>query len=265
MIPAGPKLAARLDAVLQTLYLLFNEGYKASHGDDLVRTELCDEAIRLAGILVDHPVGDRPKTHALLALMLLNAARLSARADAEGNMLLLAEQDRSLWNRAIIARGMGHLNQSAAGKEISEFHLQAGIAYCHCAAPTYEATDWRRILLLYDMLTEIDRSPVVALNRAVVISNVQGPEAALDAIGAISLHESLSGYYLYHAVLAHLRYTVGDFKTAAIGFRRAMELTDVTSERAFLRRRLGECGKRNAEIENQRPDGKRKVKAEKLP
>jgi RNA polymerase sigma factor (sigma-70 family) len=264
-IPAGPKLAARLDAVLQTLYLLFNEGYKASHGDDLVRMELCDEAIRLAGILVDHPVGDRPKTHALLALMLLNAARLSARADAEGNMLLLAEQDRGLWNRAIIARGMGHLNQSAAGKEISEFHLQAGIAYCHCAALTYEATDWRRILLLYDMLTEIDRSPVVALNRAVVISNVQGPEAALDAIGAISLHESLSGYYLYHAVVAHLRYTVGDFKTAAIGFRRAIELTDVTSEQAFLRRRLGECEKRNAEIENQRPDGRGRQKAENLP
>ena len=264
-IPAGPKLAARLDAVLQTLYLLFNEGYKASHGDDLVRTELCDEAIRLAGTLVDHPVGDRPKTHALLALMLLNAARLPARADAEGNMLLLAEQDRSLWNRAIIARGIGHLNQSAAGKEISEFHLQAGIACCHCVAPTYEATDWRRILLLYDMLTEIDRSPVVALNRAVVISNVQGPEAALDAIAAISSHESLSGYYLYHAVLAHLRYTVGDFKTAAISFRRAMELTDVTSEQAFLRRRLGECEERNAEIENQRPDGRGRQKAEKLP
>jgi RNA polymerase sigma factor (sigma-70 family) len=264
-IPAGPKLATRLDAVLQTLYLLFNEGYKASHGDDLVRTELCDEAIRLAGILVDHPVGDRPKTHALLALMLLNAARLSARADAEGNMLLLAEQDRSLWNRATIARGMGHLNRSAAGKEISEFHLQAGIACCHCVAPTYEATDWRRILLLYDMLTEIDRSPVVALNRAVVISNVQGPEAALDAIAAISSHESLSAYYLYHAVLAHLRYAVGDFKTAAIGFRRAMELTDVTSEQAFLRRRLGECGKRDAEIEKQRPDGRGRQKAEKLP
>jgi RNA polymerase sigma factor (sigma-70 family) len=246
-IPAGPKLAARLDTVLQTLYLLFNEGYKASHGDDLVRKELCDEAIRLAEILADHPAGDRPRMHALLALMLLNAARLSARADAEGNMLLLAEQDRSLWNRAIIARGLGHLNRSAAGNEISEFHLQAGIAYCHCAAPTYEATDWRRILSLYDMLTEIDRSPVVALNRAVVISNVRGPEAALDAIAAIGSHDFLDGYYLYHAVLAHLCYALGDFEKAAIGFRRAAELTDVTSEQAFLRRRLRESGKRNAE------------------
>jgi RNA polymerase sigma factor (sigma-70 family) len=246
-IPAGPKLEGRLDAVLQTLYLLFNEGYKASHGDDLVRAELCDEAIRLAEILVEHPVGNRPKTHALLALMLMDAARLSARADSEGNLLLLAEQDRSLWNRPVIARGMAHLNQSAAGKEISEFHLQAGIASCHCAASAYEETDWRRILLLYDMLAEIDRSPVVALNRAVVISNVHGPQVALDAIAAIGSQESLSGYYLYHAVLAHFRYALGDFKKAAIGFRRAAELTNVTSEQAFLRRRLGECGKRIAE------------------
>jgi RNA polymerase sigma factor (sigma-70 family) len=255
-IPAGPRLAARLDAVLQTLYLLFNEGYKASHGDELVRKELCEEAIRLVKILVDHPTGDRPKAHALLALMLFNSARLSARADAEGNMLLLAEQDRSLWDRAIIARGLRHLHRSAAGKEISEFHLQAGIAYCHCAAPTYETTDWRRILSLYDMLTEIDRSPVVALNRAVVISNVQGPEAALDAIAATGSRDSLDGYYLYHAVLAHLRYAVGDFAKAAVGFRRAAELTHVTSERVFLRRRLRECGKRNAENrKNQRTEG----------
>ncbi len=179
--------------------------------------------------------------------MLLNAARLSARADAEGNMLLLAEQDRGLWNTAVIARGMGHLNQSAAGTEISEFHLQAGIAYCHCAAPTYEATNWRRILLLYDMLTEIDRSPVIALNRAVAISNVRGPPAALDAVTAIGSHESLNAYYLYHAVQAHLRYALGDFQKAAIGFRRAAELTNVTSEQLFLRRRLEECGKRVAE------------------
>ena len=128
---------------------------------------------------------------------------------------------------------------------MSEFHLQAGIACCHCAAPTYVATDWRRILLLYDLLTEIDRSPVVALNRAVVISNVQGPEAALDAIAAIGSRDSLDGYYLYHAVLAHLRFAVGDFAKAEVGFRRAAELTHVTSERAFLRRRLRECGERN--------------------
>jgi RNA polymerase sigma factor (sigma-70 family) len=243
-IPAGEELAARLDAVLQTLYLLFNEGYKASHGDELVRKDLCEEAIRLGEILLQHPAGDRPKTHALVALMLLNAARLAARADAEGNMLLLAEQDRSLWDRAVIARGLEHFRRSAAGNELSEFHLQAGIAYCHCAAPTHEATDWRRILSLYDMLIEINHSPVVAINRAVAISHVQGPEAALDAIAAISPRELLDGYYLYHAVLAHLHCAVGDLEAAATGFRRALKLTELTSEQAFLRRRLAECGGR---------------------
>jgi RNA polymerase sigma-70 factor (ECF subfamily) len=240
-IPAGEKLAARLDAVLQTLYLLFNEGYKASSGDELVRRDLCEEAIRLGEILVQHPVGNRPKTHALLALMLLNAARLAARADAEGNMLLLAEQDRRLWDRAVIARGLEHFRRSAAGNELSEFHLQAGVAWCHCAVPTHEATDWSRILSLYDMLIEINHSPVVAINRAVAISHVHGPEAALAAIAAISPRDPLDGYYLYHAVVAHLQAALGNLETAAAGFRRALSLTALTSEQAFLRRRLAEC------------------------
>lgn len=243
-IPTGADLGTRLDAVLQTLYLLFNEGYKASHGADLIRKELCDEAIRLVGILVEHPAGDRPRTHALLALMLLNAARLPARADSEGNMLLLAEQDRSLWDRTMIARGLWHLEKSAAGEEVSEFHLQAGIACCHCAAPTYEATDWQRILALYDSLIEMNSSPVVALNRAVAIFDVHGSDAALSALADISPREVLEGYYLYHAVMGHLRYAVGEFEEAAHSFQRALELTNVTSEQAFLRHRLAECSEK---------------------
>src|SRR5882724_4550021 len=123
-IPAGKDLAERLDAVLQALYLLFNEGYKASHGAELIRQDLCHEAIRLTTLLGAHPAGNQPKTHALLSLMLLSGARLSARVDAEGNLLVLAEQDRSRWDRAMIQRGLHHLNQSAAGDEISEFHLE---------------------------------------------------------------------------------------------------------------------------------------------
>ena len=240
-IPAGNELAARLDAVLQALYLLFNEGYKASHGDSLVRQELCEEAIRLVQLLTGHPSGNRPKTHALLALMLLNAARLSGRADAEGNILLLAEQDRSLWDKVMIQRGLWHLNQSAAGEGISEFHLQAGIACCHCTAPTYEATNWSRILSLYDLLIEINNSPVIALNRAVVISNIHGAAAALAVVEAIPAREVLETYYLFHAVLAHLQYTLGDFDQAASRFRRASELAGANSEQAFLARRLAEC------------------------
>src|SRR5947199_5182776 len=133
-IPAGEELARRLDSVLQSLYLLFNEGYKASSGDNLIREELCQEAIRLLALLAEHPVSDQPRTHALLALMLLNAARLPARVDAEGNILRLKEQDRSSWSQPLIAQGMRHLTESAAGNEITGYHLQAGIAACHCAA-----------------------------------------------------------------------------------------------------------------------------------
>src|SRR5437867_7353032 len=153
-IPAGEELSRRLDGVLQTLYLLFNEGYKASSGDHLIREELCQEAIRLASLLAEHPTGNRPRTHALIALMLLNAARLPARTDAEGNILRLKEQDRLTWDQTMIARGMFHLSKSAAGEEVSTYHLQAGIAACHCAAIDYESTDWPKILSLYDQLLQ---------------------------------------------------------------------------------------------------------------
>lgn len=248
-VPSGAELGARLEVVLDALYLLFNEGYKASQGDELVRKELCDEAIRLAEILAAHPAGDRPRTHALLALMLFNSARLSGRADADGNILLLAEQDRSLWDRAMIEGGLAELNRSATEKEISEFHLQAGIACCHCAAKTYQATDWERILSLYDMLIAVDHSPVAALNRTVALSNVRGPEAALKAIATIPSPELLASYYLYHAVLGHLHFLLGDWETARLGFERAAELTEVKSEQAFLHRRASECAPRKSEAQ----------------
>ncbi|HYE89407.1 MAG TPA: DUF6596 domain-containing protein, partial [Terriglobales bacterium] len=235
-IPAGDELDGRLDAVLHTLYLLFNEGYKASSGDSLVRAELCHEAIRLATLLAGHPAGDQPRTHALLALMLLNAARLSARADLDGNLLRLQDQDRSQWDGAVIARGMMHLARSAAGAELSDLHLQAAIAACHCAAPDYASTDWRQILALYDRLVELDPSPVVALNRAVAVANVHGPQAGIDAIAG-----GLDGYYLYDAVLGELEARLGRFDVAAGHFRRAAGLTSLTSEQAFLTRRLQEC------------------------
>src|SRR5438034_7019889 len=147
-IPEGKELARRLDGVLQSLYLLFNEGYKASSGEKLVREEICHEAIRLTGLLAEHPAGNQPRTHALLALMLLNAARIPTRVDDDGNLLRLQEQDRARWNQPMIARGMFHFAQSAAGEAITGYHLQAGIAACHCAAKDYAATDWRQILEL---------------------------------------------------------------------------------------------------------------------
>jgi RNA polymerase sigma factor (sigma-70 family) len=240
-IPTGAELAERLDGVLQSLYLLFNEGYKASSGDKLVREDVCHEAIRLAGLLAEHPAGKQPPTHALLALMLLNAARLPTRVDDEGNLLRLKEQDRTRWNRGMIARGMFHFAQSAAGEEITEYHLQAGIAACHCAATNYESTDWPQILGLYDRLLEIDDSPVVALNRAVALAQVHGPKAGMDAVAAIQDRQSLESYYLFHAVLGEFEAAMNHPETAANHFRKSLELIQIKAEAVFLSKRLQTC------------------------
>jgi RNA polymerase sigma-70 factor (ECF subfamily) len=240
-IPIGEELGARLDAVLHSLYLLFNEGYKASSGEKLVRQELCHEAIRLAALVSEHPVGKAPKTHALLALMLLNTARLPSRQDGEGNLLLLKEQDRSQWDQGMIARGMFHLAHSSEGDEITEFHLEAGIAACHCAASDYGSTDWRQILELYDQLVRLDDSPVVALNRAVALAEVHGPQAGIEAVSASQNLSSLESYYLLYAVLGEFELRLRHAPAAAAHFRRSMQLAEIKSEQAFLAKRLEVC------------------------
>jgi RNA polymerase sigma-70 factor (ECF subfamily) len=240
-IPVGEELGPRLDGVLPSLYLLFNEGYKASIGEKLVREELCHEAIRLTSLLAEHPAGDQPRTHALLALMLLNCARIPARMDGEGNLLLLQEQDRSTWRQPMIARGLFHLTQSAAGNELTPFHLQAGIAACHCAAKDYASTDWPRILSLYDHLIEFDDSPVVALNRAVALAEVRGPQAGIEAVNTIQNLQSLESYYLLHAVLGEFESRLNHARAAAGHFRKSLQLAEIKSEQAFLAKRLQAC------------------------
>lgn len=243
-IPAGEELARRLDVVLQSLYLMFNEGYKASSGDHLVRADVCHEAIRLTSLLAEHPAVNRPESHALLALMLLNGARIQTRVDDEGNLLRLQEQDRTRWNQPMIARGMLHMAQSAAGDEITEYHLQAGIAACHCAAKDYESTDWRQILSLYDRLMEFDKSPVIALNRTVALAELRGPQAGIDAVGAIKDLRSLESYYLLHAVLGDFESRLNHPQSAAVHFRKSLELAETKSEQAFLAKRLRACEQR---------------------
>ena len=240
-IPTGDELTRRLDSVLQSLYLLFNEGYKASSGENLVREELCDEAIRLTELLEQHRASNQPKTHALLALMLFNAARIPARQDNEGNLLRLKEQDRAVWDQTMIARGMFHLHESAAGTDISEYHLQAGIAACHATAIDYKSTDWAKILSLYDRLIEFDDSPVVALNRAVAVANVHGPETGLQTLRAIRNREKLDSYYLFYSVFGELEMRLNNHAVAAEQFRKAFELAETKSERAFLLKRLQRC------------------------
>src|SRR5438034_576899 len=240
-IPTGDELTRRLDSVLHSLYLLFNEGYKASSGEKLVRGELCEEAIRLTELLAQHPAGNHPKTHALLALMLFNAARLAAREDDRGNLLRLEEQDRTRWDQAMIARGMSHLRESAAGGVVSEYHLQAGIAACHATAKDYQSTDWARILSLYDRLMEFDDSPVVALNRAVAVANVHGAKTGLEAVRAIRDGKKLDSYYLLYAVIGELEMRLNNREAAVQEFHKAFELAETKSERAFLLKRLQRC------------------------
>jgi RNA polymerase sigma-70 factor (ECF subfamily) len=241
-LPGAAELAPRVDMVLQTLYLLFNEGYKASQGSSLLRVDLCDEAIRLAGLLVAQPPGDRPATHALLALMHLNAARLPARTDDGGSLLLLAEQDRTRWDQAQIRQGLRHLAASGAGPEVTRYHLEAGIAACHCLASDFASTDWRQIVALYDLLLERDGSPIVALNQAVAAAQTGGPRAGIAALEGMKGRKALENYHLFHAVAGQLHLDAGETEKAAAGFRRALELAALPAERELLEKRLAQSG-----------------------
>jgi RNA polymerase sigma-70 factor (ECF subfamily) len=260
-IPAGEELAQRLDGVLQTLYLLFNEGYKASTGDQLIKEALCHEAIRLGGLLGEHPAGNRSRTHALLALMLLNGARLKARLDQDGNILRLKEQTRSTWDQAMIARGLFHLMQSMAGDEISEYHLQAGIAACHCAAKDYASTDWPQILSLYDRLVEMNDSAVILLNRAVALANVHGPKAGIEAVQAIQNRQELTSYYLLYAVLGEFEADLNNKEAAGNYFRKSLELTTIKSEQIFMSKKLEqiEAGSSGSKLARERKGARREM------
>jgi RNA polymerase sigma-70 factor, ECF subfamily len=175
-MPSGAGVLIRLDSVLEALYLLFNEGYSAHQGQLLLRADLCEEAIRLARMVAAHPATDVPKSHALLALLLLQASRLPARVNAEGDLFLMRDQDRSLWDRRLIAEGLMHLDRSAQGGDLTVYHLQAGIAAEHSVAQSYAGTNWEDIADLYDQLCAMDPNPVIALNRAIALSRWKGPE-----------------------------------------------------------------------------------------
>ncbi len=239
-VPGPTDLPERLDGVLRTLYLLFNEGYKASSGDRLVREDLCHEAIRLTGLLVENPATREPRVHALLALMLLNAARLPARTDDAGNLLRLHEQNRGSWDTSLIQRGIHHLGLAAAGETISEYHLEAGIAACHSTAADEASTNWSRILSLYDQLVMLSTSPVAAMNRAVAVARVHGAQAGLDALAAITNRSSLESYHLYHAIRGSLAAELGRIAEALTHFRQAGNLALLPAERDFIARRIAE-------------------------
>jgi RNA polymerase sigma-70 factor (ECF subfamily) len=237
-LPSAAEAAARVESVHRALYLLFNEGHKSSHGRALIRGELCADAIRLAELLAGHAFPTQEETHALLALMYFLAARLPARVDAAGDLLLLHRQDRSLWDRSKIMRGLEHLEESAGGPSVSRYHLEAGIAACHALAPSEEETDWTRILELYDDLSALDGSPVIALNRAVALARVQGPMAGLKALAGIADSPVLENYHLFFSVAGQLWLDHGDRGKAEECFRRSRDLATHETEREHLSRRI---------------------------
>lgn len=237
-VPARADLAERLDTVLHAIYLVFNEGYSAAAGETLTRPAVSDEAIRLGRLLVD--LLPEPEVEGLLALMLLHEARRSARTSEDGDIVLLEKQDRSRWDTDMMAEGTERVERALASPRLGPFTLQAAIAAVHAEAPTIEATDWTRIVALYDLLLRVDPSPVVGLNRAVALAMRDGPLAGLEAIDGILECGELADYYLAHAARADLCRRLGRQAEAGRSYARALELTSQESTRRFLEGRLRE-------------------------
>ncbi|NJD06333.1 MAG: RNA polymerase sigma factor [Methylococcaceae bacterium] len=237
-VPTREELPERLDAVLRVVYLVFNEGYSASSGDSLTRRDLSDEAIRLGRLLVE--LLPESEAMGLLALMLLHESRRSARSDAEGELILLDAQDRSLWNRERIAEGLVLVERALASRRFGPYTLQAAIAAVHAESPNAAATDWSQIVGLYDVLLRIEPSPVVALNRAVAMAMCDGPATGLAVVDDILASGALKDYHLIHAARADFLRRLDRKPEARAAYQRALELAILEPERRFLERRISE-------------------------
>jgi RNA polymerase sigma factor (sigma-70 family) len=248
-LPAAAELSVRLASVLEVIYLVFNEGYAATAGEDWTRPALCEEALRLGRILAELAHAE-PEVHGLVALMELQASRLRARVGRDGEPILLLDQDRARWDRLLIGRGLAALAraEALAGDRdgLGPYALQAAIAACHGRAATPEATDWERIAALYDALVARTPSPVIELNRAVALSLAFGPAAGLEVADALRAEPQLKGYHLLPSVRGDLLYRLGRLDEARTEFERAAAMTRNARERALLARRVEECAQRNA-------------------
>ncbi len=243
-IPGRADLPDRIDSALRVVYLIFNEGYAATEGPSLTRGDLCAEAVRLGRLLVD--LLDEPEALGLLALMLLHEARRATRVDAAGDLVLLENQDRSLWDRARIAEARDLIEQSMGSRRIGPYGLQAAIAAVHAQAPSTDETDWTQITGLYDVLLRIAPSPVVGLNRAVALGMRDGPQAGLAAIEAVIGEGGLDSYHLAHAARADMQRRLGLAEAAQGSYQRALDLARQPAERRFLQGRLEELAVRDA-------------------
>jgi RNA polymerase sigma factor (sigma-70 family) len=237
-LPAAAELNNRLDNVLMAIYLLFNEGYNSTQHENLIRNDLMKEALRLCELICRSPVVKHSDAHALMALICFTASRNDARLDAEGNILLLKEQDRSKWNKQLIEKGIYHLEESAAGESISKYHLEAGIAYEHARATGYTHTNWGNILGCYNLLHQYYPSPVIELNRAIVVSKLKGAAEGIKAIEAITQLAALKKYYLLPATLGELYLQLQQYDKAKKYFAEAVKLTQSAAEKKLLLQKM---------------------------
>jgi RNA polymerase sigma-70 factor (ECF subfamily) len=235
-VPAKEDLPERLDTVLHVVYLVFNEGYSASSGDSLTRADLSGEAIRLGRLILE--LLPEPEVMGLLALMLLHESRRKARTDENGDLILLEDQDRSLWNSKMIHEGTSLVEQTLSSKRAGPYSIQAAISAVHAEAKSPSETNWNEIVALYDLLLGFGKSPVVELNRAVAVAMRDGPEAGLTLIDEILTRGDLSDYHLAHSAKADLNRRLGRAERARDSYRKALELTQQEPERRFLQRRL---------------------------
>jgi RNA polymerase sigma factor (sigma-70 family) len=240
-VPGAEDLPGRLGAVLAVLYLMFNEGYNASFAVHPIRKDLCLEAMRLCRLLCDHRGGGQPQTFALMALMCFHGARFAGRLDGEGHLLTMEFQDRAQWSGPLIREGFDYLMRSGSGANIGATHIEAGIAALHCLAPRYEDTDWSGILELYDLLVAIKPTPVVALNRAIALAEVKGPQAGLDALAGLRAGRELDTYYLLSATLGELYRRIGARDLAIEHLTRAKAQTASVTEQRFLADKIAAC------------------------
>ncbi|MBL0235417.1 MAG: sigma-70 family RNA polymerase sigma factor [Saprospiraceae bacterium] len=238
-IPSSHELKNRTDAVLNSIYLLFNEGYNSTHSDELIRKNLIEEAKLLCKLLCDNPHTQQPETFALMALICFHSARSDSRLTTEGEIILLPDQDRKQWNWNLIAEGNDFMNKAAFGNTISTYHLEAAIAYEHCTTPTFEQTNWQQILNYYEMLCNISNSPIIEMNRAVAVMQVYGAHEALQFLQNMADHKKLESYYLYHSLLGEINTRLHHTMEAKQHFEKAIGLTQSDVEKKMLKVKMG--------------------------
>ncbi|MEQ8533231.1 MAG: RNA polymerase subunit sigma-24, partial [Imperialibacter sp.] len=238
-VPIGRSLNERLDKILQIIYLLFTEGYKAARGNQLLRQDLCVEAMRLTQLILDNKLLSKPSAHALMALMCFQASRFDTRVDLEGNIVPLHEQDRGQWNGELIQKGVAHMDKSMGFEGLSDYHLQAAIAACYSVARDFENTDWKQILSLYDIQLSKAPNKMVALNRVIPFSKVEGPTKGLELLSTLK-DDMFDTHYLFHAIAGELHAELRNGKEAKMHYQMAHDLAENQLEKIYLRKKVSQ-------------------------